>query len=263
MSSNASAYDQDLSNAYEEIAAYKWGETFCCRKCGNQKFFPGKKPCSRRCSKCKTLESVTAHTAFHKLRMPLPVALDVIRQITGGRVRPMSYSLVKEIEERHGIRMRQKTYWDFIKKIMLLTAEEQMFNTKLTVFMVDFGSYNILHFRGKTENGEKYFARVYKGGEEKMYKTIDRYCLPDTPKVIATGKMVTRKKYEFEIVYRDTGARGYDIYEEMLELWSWLDGIHPVKSTQENIQMYLDAFSFAINGKAYERLMNILVADRN
>ncbi len=206
---------------------------------------------------------MTAHTAFHKLRMPIPVALDIIKQITGGKARPMSYSLVKEIVERYGIKMRQKTYWDFIKKIMLLTAEEQMFNTKLTVFKVDFGSYNILLFRGKTDNGERYFACVYKGSEEKMYKTIDWYCLPDTPKVIATGKMKTSREYVFEIVYRDTGARSYDLYEEMLELWSWLSGIHPVKSTEDNIQMYLDAFTFAINGNGYDRLMNILVADRN
>ena len=249
------ADDQDLISAHEEIAAYKWRDTFSCRKCGNEKFFEGKKPCSRRCSKCKTLESVTAHTAFHSLRMPLPVALDIIKQIAAGKTRPVSYKLVNEVEEKYGIKLRQKTYWDFIKKIMLLTAEERMFCERLTVFKVKYGSHALLLFKGKTDNGEKYFACFCDGGDKQMYKIIEKRSNPNTIIVICDGEM-KNGEYIFEFVTDETN--GYDITKTLRGLLSWLTGIHPAKYTQDNIQMYLDAFTFAKNGNDYDDLMNRL-----
>ena len=37
----------------------------------------GKKPFSRRCTKCKTEESATAHTIFHKCKFPLTEAFKI------------------------------------------------------------------------------------------------------------------------------------------------------------------------------------------
>ena len=263
MTKHIDTYDQDVCDAYKEIGTYKWDNSFCCRKCGNATFFEGKTPYSRRCSKCKTYESVTAHTALNKLRIPLPIAVDIIRQIANGMKKPFSNQSVKEMEEKYGIEMRQRTYLDFVKKIMLLTKEQQSFFERVTIFNVEYGNFNILLFKGKTENGGKYFACVYKGGEKEMYKLIEQYCLPGTLKVICSGKM-NKTEYDFEIVYRDTNARSDDyIYDFLLDLWKWLNGNDSIKPNQEEIQMYLDAFIFARNrkGNGYKRLMEILVTD--
>ena len=50
--------------ALQFIAGIKWEGGFTCRKCGNTNFCDGKSPYSRRCTKCKTEESATAHTLF-------------------------------------------------------------------------------------------------------------------------------------------------------------------------------------------------------
>lgn len=56
------------------LAEYKWSDGFVCRHCGHTHYCQGKKPYSRRCTKCKREESATAATVFHHCRMPLPEA---------------------------------------------------------------------------------------------------------------------------------------------------------------------------------------------
>ncbi len=263
MTKHIDTYDQGVCDTYKEISAYKWDDRFCCRKCGNETFFEGKTPYSRRCSKCKTYESVTAHTALNKLRIPLPIAVDIIRQIANGMKKPFSKQSVKDMEVKYGIEMRERTYLDFVKKIMLLTKEQHSFFERVTVFNIEYGNFNILLFKGKTENGGKYFACVYKGSTVEMNNLIEQCCQPGTLKVICTGKM-NKTEYDFEIIHRDPNAKSDNyIYDFLLELWIWLPGIDSITSTQEEIQMYLDAFIFARNrnGDGYKNFMKILVTD--
>lgn len=56
----------------------KWVREFECRKCTNHKWHDGDAPLSRKCSKCNHRESVTAHTLFHRLRLPLQKALYIV-----------------------------------------------------------------------------------------------------------------------------------------------------------------------------------------
>ena len=119
-------YDKDECEAYEEIARYKWTEDFICRKCGNVKHFEGKTPFSRRCSKCKSDESATAGTVFDKLRMPLPVALYIIREIIRSDIWLKSASLKKTLEESRGVRLRQQTIRDFLLRVYSSLAREHI-----------------------------------------------------------------------------------------------------------------------------------------
>lgn len=62
------------TECYTFIADLKWQDGFKCRKCGNTKESKTNDFYSRRCSKCGTIESITAHTIFHKLKFPLDKA---------------------------------------------------------------------------------------------------------------------------------------------------------------------------------------------
>ena len=106
-------FGREECDAYEEIARFKWTDDFTCRKCGNNKFFEGKTPFSRRCSKCKTDESATAGTVFDKLRMPLSVSLYIIREIIRSDTWLKSALLKKTLEEEMDVKLRQQTIWDF------------------------------------------------------------------------------------------------------------------------------------------------------
>ncbi|OQX75312.1 MAG: hypothetical protein B6D61_10620 [Bacteroidetes bacterium 4484_249] len=92
------------------LADEKWRDGFVCRKCGHTNFCKGKKPYSRRCTKCKTEESATAHTAFHKCKFPLTYAFK-ITYLVCNKPDISTYKLSSDLN------MRQMTCWKFKKKI--------------------------------------------------------------------------------------------------------------------------------------------------
>ena len=93
------------------LAEEKWKEGFVCRKCGHTNFCKGKKPHSRRCTRCKTEESATAHTIFHKCKFPLTEAFRITYLVCHNP----DISSIKISEE---INLRHMTCWKFKKKIL-------------------------------------------------------------------------------------------------------------------------------------------------
>lgn len=93
------------------LAATKWSKGFKCRKCGHTNYCKGKKPFSRRCTRCKTEESATAHTVFHGCKFPLPSAFNLMYHVCQ-RPDISSYELSRLLETR------QMTCWKFKKKLI-------------------------------------------------------------------------------------------------------------------------------------------------
>lgn len=62
------------------VSMLKWEEGFVCKKCGHTNFCEGPTPFSRRCTRCKHTESATAHTAFHRCKIPLSEAFNLLYQ---------------------------------------------------------------------------------------------------------------------------------------------------------------------------------------
>lgn len=94
----------------EYLADEKWKDGFVCLKCGNTNYCKGKKPYSRRCTRCKSEESATAHTIFHKCKFPLPEAFKITYLVC--HTPDISISKISE-----KINLRQMTCWRFKKKI--------------------------------------------------------------------------------------------------------------------------------------------------
>jgi len=92
------------------LASEKWSRGFVCRKCGHTNWCKGRKPFSRRCTRCKTEESATAHTIFHKCKFPLTEAFRITYLVCHNH----SISSLKLSEE---LNLRQMTCWKFKKKI--------------------------------------------------------------------------------------------------------------------------------------------------
>lgn len=96
---------------FEFLAGKKWENGFICRKCGHTNYCKGKKPYSRRCTKCKSEESATAHTAFHKCKLPLTEAFK-ITYLVCNNPDISTYKLSDKFN------IRQMTCWKFKKKII-------------------------------------------------------------------------------------------------------------------------------------------------
>jgi hypothetical protein len=93
------------------IADIKWENGFECRNCGNKNFCDGKTPSSRRCTRCKKVESATAHTLFHNLKFPINKAFFIAYNVCvlGNDISSINYS--------DKLELNQMTCWKFKKRI--------------------------------------------------------------------------------------------------------------------------------------------------
>lgn len=101
----------DENRCLEFIAKEKWNQGFICRKCGNDNYCSGKKPFSRRCTRCKHEESATSHTIFHGCHLPLTQAFRLAYQVC-------HYPEVSTYELARQLDTRQMTCWKLKKKMM-------------------------------------------------------------------------------------------------------------------------------------------------
>ncbi len=98
------------------VADMKWANGYKCRKCGHTNFCSGVKPYSRRCTRCKHVESATAHTMFHGCRLPLPLAFQLARKICCD-------SEISSHELSRQTNIRQMTCWKLKQKVMKVGDE--------------------------------------------------------------------------------------------------------------------------------------------
>src|SRR2546428_12326513 len=92
-------------NCYEYLANIKWENGYNCAKCGNEKYFAGKQPFARCCTRCKYDESPTAHTLFHKVKFSMKSAFYIVFLVVTGKKGISSYELERKLS------LRQKTCW--------------------------------------------------------------------------------------------------------------------------------------------------------
>ena len=90
---------------YKFLADQKWANGFVCRTCGNTNFCRGKSLYSRRCTRCKHEESVTAHTIFHRCHIPITDAFRIVHMVCSDQS-VSTYEISRQIE------LRQMTCWN-------------------------------------------------------------------------------------------------------------------------------------------------------
>jgi two-component system, sensor histidine kinase LadS len=100
----------DEQSCLKFLAEEKWVNGFECRKCGHTNYCQGKKPFSRRCTRCKAEESATAHTVFHRCKIPLVDAFEMVRLVCSDPG-VSSYEISRKAD------IRQMTCWKFKSKI--------------------------------------------------------------------------------------------------------------------------------------------------
>ena len=101
----------DNEKTLKFIADAKWEDGFVCRKCGHTNYCEGKSPSSRRCTRCKTEESATAHTLFHNIKFPINKAFYIAYNVCVEGKEFSSYDYSYKLE------LNQMTCWKFRKRI--------------------------------------------------------------------------------------------------------------------------------------------------
>jgi len=125
----------DEASALKYMENLKWEKGYACIKCGNTKYGTGKNVFSRRCTKCRHDETVTANTLFNKCKFPINKALYIVTIIN------RDGEDVSITDLSHQLDLRYATCWAFAKKV-LENRSKPKYNTtpndhKLTFLILD------------------------------------------------------------------------------------------------------------------------------
>lgn len=105
----------------------KWETAYSCRKCGNERYFPGSQKFARRCTRCGYSESITAFTIFHSIKFPIEKAFYIAYLTVAGKKDYTLESLASLLD------LRLNTVWAFRNKVLEEIEELERTGSKPTV----------------------------------------------------------------------------------------------------------------------------------
>ena len=266
-------------DCYSYIAAIKWEYGYTCKKCNNQKYIPGKKPFSRRCSKCKYDESPTAGTMFDKIKFPLLLAFHIIFKI-GTKKKGMS-----SLELSHEFELRQKTCWEFKWKIQQAMHSSLMYPLQGEVHVDELWIGGPEQSkRGRSKGTKKLvilgleklpdgvgraYAQVINRASAKEFKSFFDNHISKNAKIITdewTGYGPLKGDYPGLEQRKSEDGKGFiDLHIHIMNLKGWLRGIHH-HCSKERLQGYLEEYHFRYNRRTnmdtiFESLLKRMVTN--
>lgn len=260
-------------SCYEYLSVIKWENDYSCAKCGHKIYFAGKQPFSRCCSKCKYVESTTAHGLFHKVKFSLRKAFYIVFMVVTNKKGISSYELSRKLS------LRQKTCWLFKRKVMKAMQSSGKHPLQNSVEVDEF-------FVGGQEEGKKgrgnekkqlvvIAIEVSKFGIHRSYAKvipsaghIELQAFFDanisTEASIRTdcwkGYLPLKNEYH-GMVHEPSSAKGKAfplMHRQIMMLKGWLRGIyHHCK----DLQAYLNEFNYRFNRLKYPKYLfhNLIV----
>ena len=256
----------DDNVCYQYIAEIKWASGFVCNKCGNTNYCVGRKPYSRRCTRCKYDESPTTGTMFDKCKFSIHLAFHLAFKISTKKKGMSSIELSNEFD------LRQTTCWEFKWKIQQAMRSSKQHLLNGTIHVDDFyiGEYEegkigrslkskkrlvvvALEILEKKGVGRAY-AQVIKQASGKEFEPFfNDYISPDAHVVTDTwkGYLPLKKKYPHLIqIPSEKGAGLPELHIHIMNIQGWLRGIHH-HCSEEHLQGYLDEFHYRYNRRKH------------
>lgn len=263
---NSITFNRQFKNdndCYEYLSLVKWEDGYICRKCGNDKYYNGKKPFSRRCLKCKYDESPTVNTMFEKLKFSILIAFHIVFKISTKKKGMSSLELSSEFE------LRQKTCWSFKQKVQ--EAMKSSLRSPLT------GVVNADEFviggpeegkKGRSKGDKKLIVlaiEILEDGVGRAYAEVienssakelggflKKYVSKDAKIVTDKWRGYTPLKKEFlklEQISSDDGKNFKQLHIHIMNIKGWLRGIHH-HCSKKHMQKYLDEYHFRYNRRS-------------
>ncbi|WP_400191411.1 7TM diverse intracellular signaling domain-containing protein [Hymenobacter sp. B81] len=102
--------DKEACLAY--LADLKWTGGYHCRKCGHDNYCEGREPHSRRCTRCRYVESATAYTLLQKCKFSIVKAFYAVFLLHTHKGSFSAQELSRVLE------LRRATCWSFSQKVL-------------------------------------------------------------------------------------------------------------------------------------------------
>jgi len=255
------------------LAELKWEDEYKCKKCGYARFCNGKKPFSRRCNQCGYDESPTAGTMFDKCKFPLHLAFHIAFKVSTKKKGMSTLELSREFE------MRQKTCWEFKKKIQQAMKSSMQYKLSGEVFVDEFligekevnkqgrshGKKRLVIVAlEKVTNGVgRAYARVIESSSSKEFRPFFEDHISSDSKVLTdewNGYKPLKKEYPNLMQTPSSNGNSFpDIHIHIMNIKGWLRGIHH-HCSKEHLQGYLDEYHFRYNRRNnMETIFHLLI----
>jgi transposase-like protein len=247
------------------LTLQKWGTGYACRKCNHNSYKKGEVATDRRCKQCNYNESPTAHTIFHSIKIPLPIAFEMVYRISVSKKGISSMSLCREYD------VNLKTAYNFKFKVQQ-SLKSSGANPLTGIVHVDEFVYGGEEegCQGRSSESEKLKICVAveivhdKKGKETMGRAyalpIENYSSKELKKIFEThiskdahittdkwsGYKPIQKDYKLKQVLSKNGANFPCIHTLIMNIKSWIRGIHHSIS-KNHLHHYLNEFCFRFN----------------
>ncbi|MGB1247551.1 MAG: IS1595 family transposase [Chitinophagales bacterium] len=253
---------------------------FSCRKCGGNKSKKGHLQYDIRCKTCGYNESPTAHTLFHAIKIALPTAFEMVYRVSVNKKGISSLSLSREYD------VNPKTAYNFKQKIQqsmkssechLLTqmvhVDEFMYggkekdcqgrSNKCHKLKICIAMESIVNKQGKTTIGRAYGLSIENFSNEELDVIFQKYICPNSEVITDkwSGYLPSKKTHNIVQKKSDNGSNFPDIHNLIMNIKSWIRGIHH-KVSKEHIQKYLNEFFFRLNRRMHMEKMPVFALNR-
>jgi len=247
---------------YQYLADIKWESGFVCKKCGHTNYCAGRKPYSRRCTRCKYDESPTAGTMFDKCKFSLHLAFHLAFKISTKKKGMSSLELSHEFE------LRQMTCWEFKWKIQQAMRSSKQHPLSGTVHVDEFyvGEYEEGKAGRSLESKKRLvvvaleileqggvgraYAKVIEHASGKEFKPFFNDYISTEAHIVTDiwkGYLPLKKKYPYlEQIPSNKGANFPELHIHIMNIQGWLRGIHH-HCSKEHLQGYLDEYHYRYN----------------
>lgn len=243
----------------------KWGNGYVCRRCNCKESNKGKTRFHLRCKQCAYDESVTAHTMFHKLKIPLLKAFGMCFRLSVRKKGMSTMELSKEFS------VNQKSSWLFKRKTQeaMISSGKHPLKSKVEVDEILIGGPEkgkrgrnkgekkliviaIEKVQGK-KIGRAYGEVIEQASGECFRPFFDKHIDRDNAQISTDGwRGYWPLESEFEIRQKQSkGGKGFpDLHIIIMNLKSWIRGIHH-KVSERFMNGYLSEFFFRFNRRNF------------
>ncbi len=255
------SYFRNEEDCKQYLFDLKWQGGYKCRKCSCNVSGKGKTQFHLRCQQCGYDESVTAHTLFHKLKLPLLAAFGIMFRIT---VRKKGMSTV-ELSNEYNI--NQKSAWLFKRKAQeaMKSSGDHLLSGKVEVDELLIGGPE-KNKRGRSKGNKKlvvlavekiqddkigraYAATIEQASAECFRPFFEQHIDSDNTQVKTDewkGYRPLQSEYEIKQKQSGKGKNFTGLHTVIMNLKGWLRGIHH-KCSERFMNGYLDEFFFRFN----------------
>ena len=84
-------------DCYAYLFDLKWKNGYKCSKCGHNKSYKGRTKWYLRCARCKYDESVKSNNLFHKMKLPILKAFEIMHMLSNRKKGMSRWKLQKPI----------------------------------------------------------------------------------------------------------------------------------------------------------------------